>query len=146
MSLRLRRSDWWKVINSFSNGKSSGSLCPHISLTTLFESQGIMVGSKWSLADYKRRVSPSATIQAVYDQWDRLSTDPPRCQRRSSQSANLGLAVGGQMYDALNFRPFIIYFNPIISEYRKYTATRTPPGYGVHLNFRISSLIDQIGV
>ena len=113
------------MISSFSNGKSSGSLYHHVLFTTLSSSREIRVGSKWSLVDYKRRVSPSAMIQAAYDdvQIERFA---PFIQPHS-----LGLAVGGQMYDAFNFRLFIVYFNPINPECRKYTAIklRTPLGY-----------------
>ena len=114
------------MIRSFSNGKSSGSLYHHFLLTTLFSSREIRVGSKWSLVDYKRRVSPSAMIQAAYDLYRGYSF--PRFQEAPH---TLGLAVGGQMYDAFNFRLFIVYFNPIIPECRKYTAIklRTPLGY-----------------
>ena len=95
-----------------------------------------MVESIWSLVDYKRRVSPSATIQAAYAR-EHLdcgySNSPfgmhPTCNGVKRPDI-LGLAVGGKMYDALYFRLFIVYFSLIISECRKYTATRTLLGYG----------------
>ena len=150
VSFRLRNSDWWKVISSFSNGKSSGSVYHHFLLTTLFSSREIRVESKWSLVDYKRRVSPSATIQAAYYisfknsvnlslKSERITTVGGNVKETHLGSSyyaknlgHLGLAAGGQMYDALDFRLFIVYFNQILSECRKYTATRTrtPLGYG----------------
>ena len=131
VSFSLRRSDWWKVISSFSYGKSSGSLYHHFLLITLISSQEIRVGSKWSLVDYKRRVCPSATIQAAYGLEASCSYHMGYPFRRLQESPHsLGLAVGGQMYDAFNFRLFIVYFNPIIPDCRKYTAIRTPLGYG----------------
>ena len=88
-----------------------------------------MVGSMWSLVDYKRRVSSSPTIRAAYD------LDFPdigianSCFFQAKRPDILGLAVGGQMYDSFDFSLFIVYLNPIISECRKYTAIRTPLGY-----------------
>ena len=99
VSFRLQSSDWWKVIRSFSNGISSGSLYHHFLLITLFSSREIRVGSKWSLVDYKRRVSPSATIQAAYD----FKYAEAYRRRLQESPHSLGLAVGGQMYDAFNF-------------------------------------------
>ena len=90
----------------------------------MFSSREIRVGSKWSLVDYKRRVSPSATIHAAYD-FEYPSGRP----RAHPMRRILGLAVGGQMYDSFDFSLFIVYLNPIISECRKYIAIRTPLGY-----------------
>ena len=42
ISFRLWSSDWWKVMNSFSNGKSSGLLFSHVGVTTCFQ-----VRKKW---------------------------------------------------------------------------------------------------
>ena len=105
-----------------------------------------MVGSKWSLVDYKRRVSPSATIQAVYDQWDRLIG--AGCCFFDSGLGNLGLAVGGQMYDALNFHAVYRLFQPNYFRVHKIYCDKDSPRVwcSAHLNFRISSLIGQIGV
>ena len=136
ISFRLWSSDWWKVINSFLNGKSSGLLFPHVGVTTLFSSEEIMVESIWSLIDCKCQVSPSATIQAAYAR-EHLdcgySNSPfgvhPTCNG-VKRPDTLGLAVGRKMYDALYFRLFIVYFSLIISECRKYTTTRTLLGYG----------------
>jgi len=97
-----------------------------------------MVGSKWSLVDYRRRVSPSVTIQAVYDSI--MKFDIRKKKRRSTMPGVLGLAVGGQMYDALDLALSIVYFNPIIFRAQKIYRDKDSPRVwcNAHFNFRIS--------
>jgi hypothetical protein len=75
--------------------------------------------NEWSLSDYKRRVSSTATVQASYETRSSKSVLPvsggaPPRSPGSQVSANdeygsdiLGLAAGGQMYGARNLRLLI---------------------------------------
>ena len=100
--------------------------------------------NEWSLSDYKRRVSSTATVEASYassvsaiSHWSDPSVSNiieyrrsfPLCTSidsslgatKSKFSMNLGLAAGGQMYGARDLRLLIV---SLISstERRKYTV------------------------
>ena len=56
---------------------------------------------RWSLSDYKRRVSSTATVKAFYGSgmfFDRLSCRSTRGSASNDSEGTLGLAAGGQMY------------------------------------------------
>ena len=96
--------------------------------------------NEWSLSDYKRRVSSTATIEASYEARAPftmgssifgVSPRSPQSQVLASNQGRsdiLGLAAGGQMYGARDLRPLIV---SLISrtECRKYTVTQTRLGY-----------------
>ena len=120
-------------------------------------SREITVGSKWSLVDYKRRVSPSATIQAKYvfdigissaakpSMWE---YDNAQGYAFSPQGAVLGLAVGGQMYGAFDLTLSIVYFNQIIFRAQKIYRDKDSPRVWCtgHFKFKISQVGQILGV
>ena len=93
--------------------------------------------NEWSLADYKRRVSPTATIEAWYE--------PFRSKHSLFQNASnvsisggtpsirysIGFAAGGQMYHSPYLRLSIVLLTLNVSERRKYIETKILPGYDV---------------
>jgi hypothetical protein len=97
-----------------------------------------MVGSKWSLVDYKRRVSPNVTIQAHY------GGAPVPAGFKDSKfvgtGPTVGLAVGGKMYGALDLTLSIVYFDPITFRAQKIYRDKDSPRvwYSSHFNVRIS--------
>ena len=92
--------------------------------------------NEWSLSDYKRRVSPTATVEASYEAVCSEISESSFTRRRRSRRASvspgvsshnsvdfthvnrlsspdqdghiLGLAAGGQMYSARDFRLLIV--------------------------------------
>ena len=77
------------------------------------------------MSDYKRRVSPIATVKASYEACLTTSAFPggffgsrpsPKFRRIPGSASNenrsdiLGLAAGGQMYGARDLRPLIVSF------------------------------------
>ena len=93
--------------------------------------------NEWSLAGYKRRVSPTATIEAWYQHprsagWP--NHHPLEVQGYfgdSKSDLQVGLAAGGQMYDSPHLRLPIVLFTLNVPERRKYIKTKIPPGYDV---------------
>ena len=119
-------------------------------------SREITVGSKWSLVDYKRRVSPSATIQAkyVFDIGISSAAKPSMWEYDNAgsaclpQGAVLGLAVGGQMYGAFDLTLSIVYFNAIIFRAQKIYRDKDSPRVWCtgHFKFKISQVGQILGV
>jgi hypothetical protein len=78
--------------------------------------------NEWSLPDYKRRVSPTATVEASYEVRSSIPIKSttiwgasPRSPRSRVSAVSdvgrsniLGLAAGGQMYGARDLRPLIV--------------------------------------
>ena len=64
---------------------------------------------EWSLSDYKRRVSSTATVEAAYFTTTiRRAASPARRLNTRFTIDIFGLAAGGQMYGPCDFRLLII--------------------------------------
>ena len=89
--------------------------------------------NEWSLADYKRRVSPIATIEAWYETpslRDMISSMTIASKFHRAEG-NLGFAAGGRMYDSPHLRLSIVLLTLNGPERRKYIKTKILPGYDV---------------
>ena len=91
------------------------------------------------MADYKRRVSPTATIEARYESWfydlekfeARNLSFPDYAYKKQCIPGELGFAAGGQMYDPPLLRLSIVLLTLHVPERRKYIQTKIRPGYDV---------------
>lgn len=91
------------------------------------------------MADYKRRVSPIATIEVWYapdfkellDVTQRVASGVDVTRELCIPLGELGFAAGGRMYDPPRLRLSIVLLTLNIPERREYIKTKILPGYDV---------------